>query len=322
MNKIFYITDWNISPGYYKFDKHRFPQAYIELMPWFTLTWKDALNYITGENNIIIANTPIGDEINKLKIIQKLIFNNKVFILQEGNFRGWYEWPAPAQELYIDLLSKCSAYICSEDVAKEARIYTKNLLHLRICTNMFTEFPRGWGGDYIFIVNPIKGYQLGMVSHKIVYDCVPKTETVYSMRYKRPITPIPYISYPDEYTLPGFKLFDQCSPDEWLTRIYNCKFGVDITRDYAGGNTVLEFASMGIPLIGNINLQPQLDLFPDISFDYLDVEGIQNAINLLLNDKDFYNEVSNKAHNRIKEHWLSPIVVDEFKQKLKLYINE
>lgn len=319
--KLYYITDWNITPGYHKFDKHRFPQGYIELMPWFTLNWKDIDDYITDSNNIIFVNTPVGNELQKIKIIHKLILNNKVFILQEGCFWDWFEWPAEEQELYIDAISKCTAFVCSEDIAKTAKIFSKNLIHNRICTNIMTESPREKGGDYVFIINPIKRYQRGMISHKIVYDCLPKNINVYSMRYNRPKQFNELLSFPDSYTMPGFKLLDYMGNDEWLNVIYNSKFGVDINRDYAGGNSVLEFGSMGIPLIGNIELYPQQDIFPDISFEYHDVERIKKAIYLLLNDNDFYNEVSNKAHNRIKTHWLSHIVVNEFKQKLKPYIN-
>ena len=320
-NPMFYITDWNITPGYHKFEKHRFPQGYIELMPWFTLNWKDINQHITGKDNIIFINTPVGDELAKLKIIQQLIPNNKVFIIQEGNFRDWYEWSATEQELYIECISTCTAFMCNTDVIDEARVFAERLLHGRICTNLFTESPRGWGGEYVFLINPIKRFQTGMIAHKLVRDSVPMEVPVFSMKYTRPSNPVPYHAYPDSYKMPGFTLLDRCSPDEWLGRIYNCRFGVDIARDYAGGNSALEFASLGIPLIGNIKLESQSDLFPDVSFEYNDSKNIKNAIKMLLNDKDFYNEVATKAHNRAINHWNSHVVVNEFKENLKVYLN-
>ena len=111
--KMFYVTDWNINPGFHKFEKHRFPQGYIELMPWFTLNWNDIDKHITGKDNIIFINTPIGDELNKLKKIKSLIPNNTVFVIQEGNFRDWYEWSAEEQELYIECISTCKAFMCN-----------------------------------------------------------------------------------------------------------------------------------------------------------------------------------------------------------------
>tara|TARA_R110000782_G_scaffold142981_2_gene235670 strand:+ start:362 stop:1342 length:981 start_codon:yes stop_codon:yes gene_type:complete len=317
----YYITDWNVKPGHYTFDKHRFPQGYIELMPWYCVTWKDVKSTIIGDGNIVFANTPVHNELAKLKIIEELINKgNKVIIIQEGNFESWYDWPADAQELYIKLLDKCVAWMCDHAREKEASIYTKNLLFPRICANTYAAEPRGWGGDFIYIVNPIKRYQTGMVAHKIVYDYTPKDVPVCSHNYIRPVNPEPYISYPDAYKMPGFTLLDGCTPDEWLERIYRCKFGVNITRDHAGDNTILEFASMGIPIIGNQNSFVQKDLFPDISFDYRDAEGIGQTIRRLLTDKIFYNEVAFKAYDRAINHWGSTTVVNEFKQNLQKYI--
>ena len=318
---MYYVTDWPVSPGYYQYDKHRFPQGYIELMPWFTLNWRDVESQITGTNNIIFFNTPVGDELQKLQIVQKYVNQNKVFVIQEGCFWDWFEWPAAEQELYIKILSECTAFVCSEDVKKEASIFAKNLVHNRICTNTIATNPREKAGDYVFLINPIKRYQRGMIAHKIVHDSVPSSVPIVSMKYNRPTQFNELLSFPDSYKMPGFLQSNYLDPNNWLSAIYGAKFGIDITRDFAGGNSVLEFASMGIPLVGNQQLQPQQDIFPDTSFDYFDVDGIKKAIHLLLNDNEFYKEVSEKAYSRVKEHWNSEVVVSEFKQRIKPFTN-
>ena len=315
---MYYITDWMIQPGNYQFDTHRFPQAYIELMPWFALNWKDVATHITGTDNIIFVNTPVGNEYEKLLIVEQLLPNNKVIMLQEGHFESVFEEPANVQELYIGILSKCTAFMCSVDVAKVARIFTDKLVHGRICTNTVLDAPRGWGGDYVFIPAPTKAQHKGMIAHKIVYDTVPRDIPVYSMRYKRPSKDS---RLPDAYKMPGFNLWDPCTPEEWLQRVYNCKFGIELVKDWAGGNNVMEFGGMGIPLIGNISLQPQYDVFPDLSFEYYDVDGVKNAIHLLLNDIDFYNDVCKKAYDRVISNWNSAYVVEEFKQNLKPFLS-
>ena len=44
--------------------------------------------------------------------------------------------------------------------------------------------------------------------------------------------------------------------------------------NFSGGNVCIEYATLGTPLVGNINLDYQRNLFPDISFEYNDTENI------------------------------------------------
>ena len=82
------------------------------------VSFKDAEKVIKGKNNIIWANTPINDELNKLKLIEKFIDDgNDVYIGGEGSIWAWMEeWPAAEQELYIELLSKCKAYAVANEL--------------------------------------------------------------------------------------------------------------------------------------------------------------------------------------------------------------
>ena len=91
------------------------------------------------------------------------------------------------------------------------------------------------------------------------------------MSYNRPNptqTPIKklMLPYPDNYILPEMDLLGFMPLDKWWNTIYSSKFGIDIHREFAGGNVSLEFGSFGVPLIGNINLDTQRDIFPDLSF--------------------------------------------------------
>ena len=92
--KVYYISDWDVAPGYYTYEKHRYPQAYIELGPWHILNFKDVKQEIKGKGNLIIANTPVNDELRKLHIINELIPDNEVYIGIEGTVWDWCDWPA------------------------------------------------------------------------------------------------------------------------------------------------------------------------------------------------------------------------------------
>ena len=152
-----------------------------------------------------------------------------------------------------------------------------------------------------------------MISHKLASEIVTDIP-IYSMKYTPPKN-YP-LSFPDEYKLPNIELKNRTDVNGWLNLIYNSKFGIDIHREFSGGNCVLEFGSLATPLIGNINLDTQRDIFPDLSFEFNDYSNIKKAINLLLNDKDFYNEVSLEALNNTKEKYNSKLIVNKFNQDL------
>jgi hypothetical protein len=99
--KVYYISDWHITPGHYTFERHRYPQAYIELGPWYILNFKDINTEIQDKNNLIIANTPVHDELRKLHLINNLMVDNEVYIGIEGSVWDWCDWPAAEQQLYI-----------------------------------------------------------------------------------------------------------------------------------------------------------------------------------------------------------------------------
>jgi hypothetical protein len=319
MKSIYYINELGFSPGNHQFDLHRLPQAYIELFPWYCLGWEN-INQIQGENNIIIVQSPCSDELNKLNKLLSIIDNNTVFINQESNIFDWFDWDGPTQQAYIECLSKCKAFCYHSEFDKEVmKIFTNNFIKYSGCINIAVDQPKKFeDGKYVVIPNPIKRYQRGMISHKIAQSFI-KDIPVYSMAYNRPQTN-ELLAFPDAYELEGITLSNRMNLNEWLQFIYSSKFGIDIHREFSGGNVSLEFGSLGVPLIGNINLDTQRDIFPDLSFEFNNYDGIKNAINLLLNDKDFFEEVSNKALTNTKEKYNSQTVVENFKQEINKFL--
>lgn len=312
--KVYHVCDWNYKPGYYKFDKHRFPEAYLELAPWYLVNFKDAAEVIKGKNNTIWFATPVHDELNKLNIIKKFIDDNDVYIIGEGSIWCWmYDWPAPEQELYIELLSKCKGYtVANKFDQDQIKLFTPNPIIVTPCTNKFIEDARTELGEYIFLVNPSKGYQRGMMSHKLVYDSAPKNIDVYSLKFNRKPHSGRNISLPDSYSMPGFKQLDRMDWERFMAVVYNSRFGVDIHRDFSAGQTTIDFGSLGVPLVGNIKLDAQRLIFPDISFEWNDYENIKKCIYKLSVDNDFCLEIGRKALENTKKYYNSLDVVNKF----------
>ena len=316
---IYYINELGYPDGINTFENHRLPQAYMDHMKMYSLSYNSFNTTVSGENNIMIFQTPTNNELPKLKSILPYLDKNKVFITQESNIFDWFDWPAEEQEIYINILSKCNGFLYHSEHDKNVmKIFCNNFVKYPGCTNMTIENPKSFDdGKYILIPNPIKRFQRGMISHKIATKTI-KNIPIISIKY---IPPKNYpLSFPDNYKLPGIEQVDRMPLNEWLGFIYSSKFGIDVHREFSGGNCSLEFGSLGVPLVGNINLDTQHDIFPDLSFEFNDYNSIEKAIYLLLNDRDFYNEVSLKALNNTKEKYNSGLIVNNFKNEINKFI--
>ena len=322
MNKIYYINDLGYSNGYHNFDNHRLPQAYMDTFPWYSVRWDSIYQEIKGDNNIIIIQTPTNNELQCLNIIDHLCNNNKVFINQESSIFDWFDWPAEEQQLYIKILSKAKAFLYHSEHDKDVmKVFIDTFIRYPGCINFSVSAGRSFNqGEYVLIPNPIKRYQRGMITHKIVSDTIPDIKT-YSMYYRYPEQKY-NLSFPDKYEIGNIEVLPRMTFDEWIGVISGTKFGVDIHREFSGGNVSLEFGALGVPLIGNILLDTQRDIFPDISFYYTDYENIKKSIILLANDKDFYEEVSAKALKNTQELYNSTKIVEDFKNEFNKLTRE
>ena len=317
--KIYYINELGYPNGINTFENHRLPQAYMDYMKMYSLSYNSFNTTVSGENNIMIFQTPTNNELSKLKSILPYLDKNKVFITQESNIFDWFDWSAEEQETYINILSRCNGFLYHSEYDKKVmKIFCNNFIKYPGCTNMAIESPKSFDdGKYVLIPNPIKRFQRGMISHKIATKTI-KNIPIVSVKYTPPKN-YP-LSFPDNYKLPGIKQVDRMPLNEWLEFIYGSKFGIDIHREFSGGNCSLEFGSLGVPLVGNINLDTQHDIFPDLSFEFNDYDNIEKAIYLLINDEDFYNEVSLKALNNTKEKYNSELIVNNFRNEINKFI--
>lgn len=319
MDKVYYVNDLGYQNGYHKFDNHRLPQAYMELFPWYSIRW-DSIDEIKGDNNIIIVQTPTNNELKCLQIIDKLADNNKVFINQESSIFDWFDWPAPEQQLYIKILSKVQAFLYHSEHDKEVmKIFINNFIKYPGCINFAISSPKLFNlNQYVLIPNPIKRYQRGMISHKLVTDILPNEE-IYGMTYNYPLQNY-NLAFPDKYQVGNMKLLPRVSFNDWIGIINGAKFGVDIHREFSGGNVSLEFGALGVPLVGNLDLDIQRNIFPDLSFECKDYDNIKKIIKMLNEDKDFYEEVSKKALYNTQNMYNSDKIVGEFKKEFIKFI--
>lgn len=314
--KTIYVSELGYPDGYQELEPSRLPQAYISNLRWFMSSYK-TLDSNVEPGDVLIFQTPTDNELANLKKITEYIDNHKTLITQESCIYDWQEWPAKEQELYVNILSKCTAFMYhSEYDRRMMSVYTDKFIKYPGCTNVFYKIDKAHEG-HISIPSPIKRYQTGLVSHALVADSLPDAK-IYAMSYRRPMQAgSKLLTFPDTYNYKHIETLPFMSKEDWFGFVYNSKFGVDIHRNFSGGNVCLEYASLGTPLIGNIELDCQRDLFPLTSFDYTDYDNIRKAIRRLDSDAEFHKEVSEYALTKVQELYSSDKITKDFEQDLE-----
>ena len=136
-----------------------------------------------------------------------------------------------------------------------------------------------------------------------------------------------FLSFPDRYKTECMEYANgegdagwNLDQHEWFDFINHSKFGIDIHRDFSGGNVCIEYGLLGVPLVGNKLCDYQRTLFPLTSFGCHDYPEIKECIYKLRNDGDFYEEVSSYALNATIENYASDKVLEKFIKELKKLI--
>mgnify|MGYP007090470354 CR=1 FL=1 len=105
--------------------------------------------------------------------------------------------------------------------------------------------------------------------------------------------------------------------NEWIEQLSKFKYAVHLMPTIAAGTFSLNCAYLGIPCIGNQNVDTQRICHPKLSVDIADVESARRLANKLTTDQDFYNKCSQEAKENYNEHYK----IDLFKQKLFSILN-
>ena len=91
------------------------------------------------------------------------------------------------------------------------------------------------------------------------------------------------------------KIAPLCGWFDWLENITDLYMYVHPMPAASAGRDTIACAALGIPVIGNKNLNAQVHLFPDLAVEAFDTRGIEHAVQELLGNPGFYDRVRRKA---------------------------
>jgi len=101
---------------------------------------------------------------------------------------------------------------------------------------------------------------------------------------------------------------------EWMRQLSTFKYAIHLMPTVAAGTFSLNCAYLGIPCIGNINVDTQRICHPELSVDVSDLDTARKLAIRLRDDSDFYNECSKMALENYKQYYN----IDIWKNKIAL----
>lgn len=111
--------------------------------------------------------------------------------------------------------------------------------------------------------------------------------------------------------LPRVEWFD------WMKQLSTFKYAVHLMPTVAAGTFALNCAYLGIPCIGNRDVDTQSGCHSELSVSVGDIETARQLVNQLREDKDFYDHCSETA--RMRYHSL--YTMEDWKEKIKKILN-
>lgn len=126
----------------------------------------------------------------------------------------------------------------------------------------------------------------------------------------------------DEEKISGLKHLNFVNWLDWMKTLSKFKYAVHLMPTYAAGTFALNCAYFGIPCIGYDYVDTQSLLFPDLSIKYGDIEEANRLAIKLKNDKNFYENISNKSIENLKNNLSENLVIDRFNNFIQKIIDK
>jgi hypothetical protein len=220
--------------------------------------------------------------------------NKKIHYIQEGPHWWFNDYELPDQINFYNMLSNCDSIFAHNESDKK---YYKGL------------FPN----------KDIKVIPSLMIEHSIK-DFIPKPEdkVIIGGNFARWYGGFESYIVAQEFNVPIWgqtshatregenqllNLLPRLTWVDWIKQLSTFKYAVHLMPTVAAGTFSLNCAYLGIPCIGNINVDTQKLCHPELSVEVYNVEKARNLANRLASDKEFYILCSNTAKENYRKYY-------------------
>lgn len=105
---------------------------------------------------------------------------------------------------------------------------------------------------------------------------------------------------------------------DWIKQLSTFKYAVHLMPTIAAGTFTLNCSYLGIPCIGNIEVDTQWRCQPELAVEVNDTLGARELAKRLVEDKEFYKQCSEEAKRLYNENYS----IEEWKRHMSKILNE
>jgi hypothetical protein len=237
--------------------------------------------------------------------------NKKVHYVQEGP-HWWYNDYEIADQIYFyNLLTQCDSIFAHNESDKK---YYEGLLPgkpVEVIPSLMIESSVGFvslareekaiiGGNFARWYGGFESYMVASNFKVPIW-----AQTSHAMRAEEPL-------------IEGLQHLPRMFWTEWITALSEFKYAVHLMPTVAAGTFSLNCAYLGIPCIGNIEVDTQRLCHPELSVDVSDLNKARELALKLKNDEAFYDQCSKDARRFYRDYYS----VNEWKAKMNLILSK
>ena len=300
------------------------PNGWATLMGWDLLTGRCVSSgALLDSYEVLLVNGNV--ELYALIRQLKNFTSAKVILLEEGSRSSFSYAPPPEKTTYLEILNTVDAV---GTLGQEFNFF-----------KLFSDKPVGWLG-VPFDVSSVQGFSVpldkrnpclwGVGSRLHSHNCIVSV----GVAKKAGISQLLMQNFPSE-DFEGVKKFCDAvcknsdkdfsitlhAPYPWerFLEIYSSCWGaILMSGEYTWGRYSLDFAALGIPVVGSYRQFTQSILFPSLCFEpYLETGQAVEAAKRLMVDRDFYGDVA-----RYADSLLGYFDLDASRERMEKFLEE
>jgi hypothetical protein len=260
--------------------------------------------FLSAEGSKIINGSNPVSKLLEYDLIQHLKNNNKkIYYIQEGPHWWFNEYELADQIKFYNLLAECDAIFAhnqSDTLYYKGLFPGKNIYVIPSLMiessipkiNFETEEKAIIGGNFSRWYG---GFQSYIVAENLDVPIWVQTSHATRDGENGLVNQLPRLMWSD-----------------WISELSRFKYAVHLMPTVAAGTFSLNCAYLGIPCIGNREVDTQKLCHPNLSVDVHDIEYAVKLAKKLKEDKSFYEECSYQAKNNYKLFYS----IDSWKEKM------
>jgi len=278
---------------------HRYIHNYREVQGYdhVFIIFPKGKTFLSSEGSRILNGVNPVSELLASDFVTLLSKNNKkIHYVQEGPHWWWNDYEIQDQINFYNLLSQCDSIFAhnQHDVPYYKGLFpnkTVNVIPTLMIENMVSTVVSK-REDKVIIGGNFARWYGGFESYMV------------ANRFELPIyAQTSHAKRDGEELMENLTHLPRLIWDDWMLVLKDFKYAVHLMPTVAAGTFSLNCAYFGIPCIGNIDVDTQLNCHPRLSVNCNNLEEAAELATELKNNPEFYESCSKEAKDNYRTHY-------------------